>query len=135
MSQTVETSPLYQAWLDTIESDIINMKEAILKRNFIQVGRIAETNALKMHSTMHTTYPPIIYWEAGSLAIMKEVQNLREAGTECYFTMDAGPQVKILCQQQDIEKIQTMILDIPHVKDTIVCKVGKGARLTESHLF
>lgn len=135
MSQTVETSPLYQAWLDTIELDIANMKEAIINRNFTQLGKIAESNALKMHSTMHTTSPPIIYWESGSLALMKEVQKLRESGMECYFTMDAGPQVKILCQQQNTERIQKEIRKIPHVKDTIICKIGKGARLTESHLF
>ncbi|MHA2173693.1 MAG: diphosphomevalonate decarboxylase [Candidatus Hodarchaeales archaeon] len=135
MSQTVETSPMYQAWLDTIEVDILNMKEAIVQKDFTQVGKIAEMNALKMHSTMHTTTPSIIYWESGSLALMKEVQNLRKKGTECYFTMDAGPQVKILCQQQNIDKIQKEISKIPHVKDTIVCKVGKGARLSNSHLF
>ncbi|MHA2094149.1 MAG: diphosphomevalonate decarboxylase, partial [Candidatus Hodarchaeales archaeon] len=101
MSQTVKNSPFYKAWLDTVESDVINMKTAISNKDFSLLGKVAENNALKMHATMHTTIPPIIYWEAGSLAIMKEVLNLREEGKECYFTMDAGPQVKILCHQKD----------------------------------
>ena len=88
-----------------------------------------------MHSTMHTTIPPIIYWEAGSLSIMKEIIGLREEGTECYFTMDAGPQVKVLCLKNDLEHLKRKILDVEVVKDIMVCHPGKGARITEKHLF
>ncbi|PWI46999.1 diphosphomevalonate decarboxylase [Candidatus Heimdallarchaeota archaeon B3_Heim] len=135
MSQTVKNSPFYSAWLDTIESDVEKMKQAISEKDFIQLGKIAELNAIKMHATMQTTTPPIIYWEAGSLSIMKEVLKLREEGIECYFTMDAGPQVKILCQQKDIETIKSRVTEINLVKDIIICHPGKEARLTEDHLF
>jgi diphosphomevalonate decarboxylase len=135
MSQTVTTSPFYDAWLDTIESDVEKMKQAITKKNFTLLGKIAENNALKMHATMHTTIPPIIYWESGSLSIMKEVLKLREEGTECYFTMDAGPQVKILCQQKDLETIKSRVTELDFVKDIMICHPGGEARLIEEHLF
>jgi diphosphomevalonate decarboxylase len=135
MSQTVKTSPLYSAWLNTIEADVENMKQAIIDRDFSLLGQVAETNALKMHATMHTTVPPLIYWQSGSLTIMKEVIRMREKGTECYFTMDAGPQVKILCQQKDLDEIKTTLLAKSAVKDIIICHPGKEARITKDHLF
>jgi diphosphomevalonate decarboxylase len=135
MSQTVKTSPLYKAWLDTIESDVENIKEAIINKDFTQLGRIAEANALKMHSTMHTTDPPIIYWQSGTLSIMKEVIALREKGTECYFTMDAGPQVKILCLKKDLEQVKRKVLAVQAVKDIMICHSGEGIRFTDNHLF
>jgi len=135
MSQTVKTSPLYKAWLDTIESDVENMKKAIIKKDFTRLGRIAEANALKMHSTMHTTDPPIIYWQPGTLSIMKEVIALRENGIECYFTMDAGPQVKILCLKKDLEEVKKKVLAVEAVKDIMICHAGEGVRFTDNHLF
>ncbi len=135
MSQTVKTSPFYPAWLDTIESDVEKMKKAISQKDFVLLGQIAENNALKMHATMHTTVPPIIYWESGSLTIMKEVITLREEGKECYFTMDAGPQVKILCLEDDLEVIKSRVNKLDVVRDIMICHPGKQTSLTDDHLF
>ncbi len=135
MKQTVKTSQLYKAWLETINVDLKNVEKAILEKNFPLLGSTLENNALKMHSTMHTTNPPIIYWEAGSLIIMKEVISLREEGVECYFTMDAGPQVKILCLEKDISKISERINRTGAAQDWFVCRPGERARIIEKHLF
>ncbi|MHA1542297.1 MAG: diphosphomevalonate decarboxylase [Candidatus Hodarchaeales archaeon] len=135
MSQTVSTSPFYHAWLETIETDVENMKKAIIEKNFTNLGTIAEKNALKMHATMHTTSPPNIYWKSGSLELMNKVFELREEGLECYFTMDAGPQVKILCLNSNIQHIQKEIGSIGNIKDQIICHPGEGARLVKDHLF
>ncbi len=135
MSQTVSTSPFYRAWLETIETDVENMKKAIIEKNFTDLGMIAEKNALKMHATMHTTSPPNIYWKSGSLELMNRVFELREEGLECYFTMDAGPQVKILCLNSNLQRIQKEIGTIRTIKDQIICHPGIGARLVKDHLF
>jgi diphosphomevalonate decarboxylase len=135
MSQTVSTSPYYRAWLETIENDVENMKKAIIEKKFTQLGMIAEKNALKMHATMHTTSPPNIYWKSGSLELMQKVFELREEGLECYFTMDAGPQVKILCLDSNLSNIQKELGQIGSIKDQIVCHPGEGAHLVEDHLF
>ena len=36
---------------------------------------------------------------------MDFVKNLRNNGKKCYFTMDAGPNVKVLCLEEDLEKL------------------------------
>ncbi len=36
---------------------------------------------------------------------MDFVKQLRSEGEKCYFTMDAGPNVKVLCLEEDLERL------------------------------
>ena len=63
MDLTVKTSPMYDSWLATIDNDLKDMKEGILKRDFKKAALTAQLNCLKMHAAMITTKPPIIYWQ------------------------------------------------------------------------
>ena len=135
MAQTVATSPMYKSWLDTIENDLTNVRTAIKNKDFTLLGKTAESNCLKMHATMITTEPPIIYWNPTTIKIMKQVELLREQGIECYYTMDAGPQVKILCLKNNQETILEKIKQIDGVINTITTKPGEPAKTTEQHLF
>lgn len=105
MQLTVETSPFYTLWPQEVAQDLIAIKHAIKERNFNAVGRIAEHNAMKMHATMIAANPSFTYWEADSLCAMNCVRMLRENGVDCYFTMDAGPNVKVLCRQSELNKV------------------------------
>ena len=135
MTQTTATSPLYSAWLETVEKDLEKVREGILGKRFTQLGVTAEMNALKMHATMHTTDPHIMYWEPETITLMKEVMALREEGTECYFTIDGGPQVKVLCLEGKARKIEKQLSRMDEVKKTYLCKCGGEAALTKEELF
>lgn len=135
MSQTVKNCPYYEGWLKSIEQDLQNVREGIKNRDFTLVGSTAEHNALKMHATMITTTPSIIYWAPATVEIMHNIMAWREEGLESYFTMDAGPQVKILCLEKDLDEIQERLEKLDCIKKTIVCEPGDGARLTDDHLF
>ncbi|MFX1250068.1 MAG: diphosphomevalonate decarboxylase [Promethearchaeota archaeon] len=135
MKQTVDTSPLYKTWLETVDEDLLQMKKAILERNFTLLGSTAELNALKMHATMHTTSPPLMYWKPESIVLMEEVMSFREKGVECYFTIDAGPQIKILCLDKDVPTIEKRLSELTEVKSFIVCHAGDEARLSNEPLF
>ena len=135
MAQTVKTCPYYNDWLKTINEDLDIIKKGILKRDFKAVGSQAEYNCLKMHALMMTTKPSIIYWLPQTMEIIQNVISWRKEGLECYFTIDAGPQVKIICLEKDIPKIKRKLKDVKGIKKIIVCKPGKGAKLIEKHLF
>ena len=135
MKQTVKTSPLYKSWLETAGNDLNSMRKGILAKNFPIVGKTAESNALKMHATMFTTKPPIIYWSPVTIKVIEAVQELRESGTECYFTMDAGPQVKVLCLKKNAKKIQAKLSNLTEVQKTILCAPGSDAKISLEHLF
>lgn len=135
MEQTVENCPFYEGWLKTAQKDIDDVKQSIKSKNFSMLGKISEHSALKMHSMMMTTKPAIIYWEPATMAVMHSIIGWREEGLESYFTIDAGPQVKVLCLQKDVVKLQDKLNKVDGVLETIVCKVGKGIEYTEKHLF
>jgi len=135
MAQTVETCPMYKAWLDTVDGDTKKIKEGIMKKNFTLVGSTAEYNCLKMHATMITTQPPLIYWFPATLEIIHSVLAWRKEGIECYFTIDAGPQVKVICLEKDVPELQTRLQKIKGVQKTVVCKPGEGPKLINENLF
>jgi diphosphomevalonate decarboxylase len=135
MKQTIITCPYYKAWLDTIEKDLTEIKEAIENKNFKKMGEIAEHNCLKMHSLMLTTKPSLIYWDPKTIEIMHKIQELRENDIYSYFTIDAGPQIKILCLEKNINIIKKEIAKIDGIKKIIELKLGKGIQYFDKHLF
>lgn len=101
MKRTVETSPLYPAWPAKVAEDLPEVRAAIRDRDFHRLGRAAESNALAMHATMIAAWPPVLYWKPESVAAMKKVAALRDKGLAVYFTMDAGPNLKLLFERRD----------------------------------
>jgi diphosphomevalonate decarboxylase len=135
MAQTVATCPYYRDWLSTVDDDLKNVREGIREKDFEKVAATAEFNALKMHATMITTKPPIIYWIPATMEILHAVRQMREDGISAYFTMDAGPNVKILCLEKDVKEIEKRVNELDGVVNTILCKPGDGAKIVEKHIF
>jgi len=135
MAQTVETCPMYKAWLDTVNEDLKKVKRGILEKDFTLVGKTTESNCLKMHATMITTQPAIVYWMPATLEIIHAILAWREKGLECYFTIDAGPQVKVICLEKDVSELEKRLQAVEGVKKTIVCKPGEEPKLINEHLF
>ena len=136
MAKTVENCPYYKTWAyNIVPKDLELVKKAIKEKNFTLLGRTAELNALKMHATALTTDPPIIYWNEGTVAVMHAVMDWRDEGLESYFTIDGGPQVKVICLEKDAEAIAKRLRAFDTVQEVIIAKAGDGARLTEKHMF
>lgn len=126
MKTTVATSPFYKAWVESAGEDLRQIKIAIKNRDFEQMGRIAESNGLKMHATMLGANPPLSYWEPESVVVMQIVRELRSEGIACYFTMDAGPNVKIICRLSQSNIIKTRLEQIFKSEQIIVTGPGPG---------
>ena len=115
MKRTVETSALYKAWPAKVAADLPEVRAAIRERDFHRLGRTAESNALAMHATMTAAWPPLIYWLPESVAAMKRVAALREQELAVYFTMDAGPNLKLLFEQKDTVTVHAAFPDMVEV--------------------
>ncbi|MBI3413063.1 MAG: diphosphomevalonate decarboxylase [Candidatus Aenigmarchaeota archaeon] len=135
MSQTVKTSPYYEGWLNTVDADLTTVRNGIKERDFSATGSCAQQNCLKMHATMITTKPSIVYWQPATMEIIHSVLSWREEGSECYFTIDAGPNVKVMCLDKNEKELRKRLEMLEGVKKTITCRPGDGARLTDNHLF
>lgn len=101
MQRTVESAHLYQSWPLQAAADLEKLHLAIEQQDFMLLGETAEQNALSMHATMIASWPPLLYWQPESVAAMHKIWELRADGLQVYFTMDAGPNLKLLFRKQD----------------------------------
>lgn len=105
MKQTVATSTLYNAWPQKATRDIELLRSAIAHNDFDLLGKTAESNALAMHATMIDTQPPVLYWLPETVKLFHQIWELRSRGHSFYFTIDAGPNVKILFLESEVDTI------------------------------
>ncbi|GGA78770.1 diphosphomevalonate decarboxylase [Ornithinibacillus halotolerans] len=131
MKRTVDTSPFFQGWVDSIPTDLAEIKEGIFAKDFEKVGQIAEANCLKMHATTLGAQPPFTYWLDTTVTVMQTVRALREQGIPAYFTIDAGPNVKVLYLPENEEEVQSTLRNIPGVTDVKLSRVGQGITYLE----
>ena len=116
MQRTVNSSILYSNWPRKVARDLVIIKQALQVKNFSLLGGTAESNALTMHATMLSSWPPICYFLPETIAAMHKVWQLRAEGLEVYFTQDAGPNLKLLFLDEDAEKVKAAFPAIEVIK-------------------
>ena len=128
MKTSEATSPFYLEWIKSADSDFEIAKKAIIERDFVKLSEVSEQNCLKMHSVMHTSQPAISYWAPGTVLAMELGREIRSAGIPTFFTMDAGPQVKVIYPKQYRKTIQKSLEELKNVR-LIWASLGPGAHL------
>ena len=131
MAISASTSPFYQNWLDTAQSDYDHALTAIRDRDFAKLAEVSEHSCLKMHAVMQSSKPSLLYWNAASVACMHAITNLRQTGEDVFFTIDAGPQIKAICTQQSVAQVEATLTAIPGVVRTEQVALGGAAQLTD----
>jgi diphosphomevalonate decarboxylase len=127
MVRTAETCPLYPGWVQSAPADLAEGRQAVLDRDLARLGEVMEHSTMKMHATMIGTRPSVRYWKPASVAALDVVEDLRRQGTSAWATMDAGPNVKVLCEAADAEAVAAALRTVvPRVE---ILAVGGDARL------
>src|SRR5205814_3850896 len=60
-------SPFHPAWLAGAEADLAEARAAILARDLVWLGVVAEHSALKMHALGLGARPPLLYWRGATI--------------------------------------------------------------------
>ncbi|TGB13359.1 diphosphomevalonate decarboxylase [Streptomyces sp. MZ04] len=131
MRRTVDTSPLYRPWAASSKDDLTDMRAALGRGDLEAVGEIAERNALGMHATMLAARPAVRYLSPASVTVLDRVLQLRKDAVPAYATMDAGPNVKVLCRRADAERVADAVRDAVPDGTVLVAGPGPGARLLD----
>lgn len=129
MQSSVETSPYYDAWRQVVANDMVAIKKAIKAKDIDQIGHIAEENALRMHALTFSADPGFTYFNGETLTIIKAVEDLRNQGVNCYYTMDAGPNVKVIYDQGNRSKIVEELSNIVGPERLVVSQPGPGIKI------
>ena len=129
MEASRKTSPFYARWVEEQDADLSTARDAIRDRNFGKLAAVAEHNCLKMHSVMWATRPPIVYWNTATIACLERVRQLQADGVAAFFTIDAGPQVKVICLPDDESQVVEALSGTPGVESVLASGIGTGAAL------
>ncbi|MET9258093.1 diphosphomevalonate decarboxylase [Streptomyces sp. NPDC003717] len=131
MRRTVATSPLYEPWARSSGQDLVEMRAALGRGDLAAAGEIAERNALGMHATMLAARPAVRYFRPASLTVLDRVAALRQGGVGAWATMDAGPNVKVLCHRADSAVVAAALREAAPGAAVHVAGPGPGARLLD----
>lgn len=125
MRRTAATSPFYREWVTCTEETLERMVAACDSGDIDEIGRIAETHALRMHAVIQSCDPPIRYLSPRSHEIFDAVAALRGAGTTAWATADAGPNVAVLTTPVEADQVAAALAELGTVR---VVGPGPGAR-------
>ncbi|HEY6599319.1 MAG TPA: diphosphomevalonate decarboxylase [Pseudomonadales bacterium] len=124
------TSPYYSRWTEIAAVDFDGARAAVAARDFARLAGIAENNCLAMHAVMLSARPSLLYWNGATVDCMACISALRAAGEPVFFTIDAGPQVKAVCEPGAARRVRAALAQVPGVEEVLVVGLGEAARLT-----
>ena len=129
MDASRTSSPYYAAWVDTHPHDLAALRSAIADKDFGLLARVTERSCMKMHAVMLATDPALVYWRGASVDCVHAVRELQKKGVPATYTIDAGPQVKVLTTAEHARAVETSIAAVPGVLRVVASDLGPAAHL------
>ena len=129
------TSPFNAARTHSVGDWLKAVRRAIAARDISLLGPVLEADALAMHAVMMTSSPSLLYWQPGTLEVLQAVQSWREdEGVPVYFTIDAGPNVHLICEADVAAEMERRVGALPAVRRVLTSGPGAGPQLLDEHL-
>lgn len=125
------TSSLQPARVEGAEARLAACRQALLARDLAAMGPVIEEDTVIMHAVMMSGQPPLYYWNPATMALIQATQQWRRDGLPVYFTIDAGPNVHLICEAQNVAAVETAAWQIEGVQDVLSSRAGGPARLIE----
>ncbi len=126
------TSPLQAARVADAPRRLEICHNAILNCDFNTFASIVELDSDIMHAVMMTSTPALHYWKPASLDVMNSVRAWRAEGIPVCYTVDAGPNVHVICPETEAHIVEKKLQEINGVKDVLVARTGDGAKIVMS---
>jgi len=121
--------------LTALPARLARVRRALFAHDLAALGAAIEEDALELHFVAMTSVPPIFYWSPGMVRVIQAAHHSRADGLAVYFTLDAGPNVHLICEAKDADQVAARAREISDVQQVIVNAPGGAARLIEQHLF
>jgi diphosphomevalonate decarboxylase len=130
------SSPFSMARIDQVDLALMEARSAIATRDIQRLGVVIERDALAMHAVMMTSTPSLLYWQPGTLEVLQAVRQWREQEKiPVYFTIDAGPNVHLICEAAYRSVVTDKLRGLKSVQQVLVSRPGPGPTLLDTHLF
>ncbi|MCC7129486.1 MAG: diphosphomevalonate decarboxylase [Anaerolineae bacterium UTCFX2] len=129
-----DTSPLQAARVSSAESRLRICRNAILARDFEALAQVTELDSNLMHAVMLTGSPGLMYWLPATILVMRSVQGWRRGGLPACFTVDAGPNVHVICPTSEAQHVIDRLNQLDGVIQVLSAAPGEQARLVTNNL-
>jgi diphosphomevalonate decarboxylase len=123
------TSPLQVARVADAPRRLEVCRQAILQRDFESFAEIMEHDSDLMHAVMMTSRPALFYWEPATLGVMDMVRTWRKDGLPVAYTIDAGPNVHVICPQEKAGEVREKLSGLQGVSRVLTAGAGGPARV------
>ncbi len=124
--------PHRESRLNFAENNLKLLLDALRNGDFEQFSKVAEHEALDLHSMMMTSTPSFILLSPESLAIISKIREFRALTNELItFTIDAGPNIHVLYPAESKVKVELFLENLYNAglcKRIIKDKVGSGPK-------
>ena len=91
-------SPFFAARMTALQTELPRVRQALLDRDMATLGPAIEAEALALHAIAMTGRPPVLYWAPETIGLLHQVHAWRADGLAVWFTLDAGPNVHLICE-------------------------------------
>lgn len=126
------TSPYFARRLETLPERLDRVRRALAERDFTRLGAAIEEEAIDLHLIAMSSRPPIHYWAPGTVEVLAAVRRLRGEGLPAWSTMDAGPNVHVICPPEAAAAVAARLEELPAVQGVIRDRAGDGPVLEEA---
>jgi diphosphomevalonate decarboxylase len=122
------TSPLQVARVDDAPRRLEICRMAILERDFEALSEITELDSNLMHAVMMTSQPPLLYWQPATMEVIQSVPVWRKTGLPACYTIDAGPNVHVICPATYASQVNERLQKISGVQKVLNAHPGGPAQ-------
>jgi diphosphomevalonate decarboxylase len=126
-----DTSPIQPARVQDAPRRIQQCKRALEERDFALFAEVVEQDSNLMHAVMITSTPSLLYLQPASLSVMRSVKAWRREGIEVCYTIDAGPNVHVICTPEHSPEVEKRLSSLEAVRDLIHARPGPAALLVD----
>lgn len=126
-----DTSPLQAGRVARVPHLLREVREGVRTRDIERLGAAAEEDAILMHGVMMTSKPSLLYWTEGTVRGLHAVRRWRDEGLEVYATIDAGPNLHLLCMGKDAREVERRAREELAPTSVIDNAPGDGAKLVD----
>jgi len=126
------TSPLQAARVEDTPRRLDLCRRALRDRDMAALAGVIELDSDMMHAIMMTSTPPLQYWRPASLSVMQAVREWRKGGLPAAYTLDAGPNVHVICHADAAAEVEGRLRELPGVTSVLTARPGGPARLIEN---
>lgn len=127
--EMAKSSPLQTARVTDAERRINLCRDAIQNKDFALLAEMIELDSNLMHAVMMTSTPSLLYWNPFTVELMRAVKDWRKSGIPVAYTIDAGPNVHLICESSAEQLIAEKLATFKWIKEVLVEHPGGPARL------